>query len=131
MCYKDWDGRSNSWTDCGSSEPNDFIVYLLIVIVVYVLVMLVYTYIKEVIENYKLEKEHRLKVEKNNLDKNKQKYKNVCRCDVGDAYQKADNLHSVKGSYLIREGYIVAKRCFVHSSWRSFDGDMYKPDNNE
>lgn len=121
MCYTDWDGRSNSMVGCGG-EPNDLIIYLFAGFLIYGFITAGYRELKYFMEDRKATKvESKDKCNPKEGDTPAHK-EDICQCHVGEAYLNIGNEHSIKGGNLERKGYIVAKRCFVHNSWRSFDG---------
>jgi len=46
----------------------------------------------------------------------------ICQCCLGQPYANINCEHKVAGGNLERKGIIVAKKCFVHDSWRNYDG---------
>lgn len=121
MCYKDWDGRSNSMVDCGDGGDG-IMFYVAVAFVLYLVVMSIYKGIEEFIVDYKFKKEER---EKDILDKEVTEVeliKNICQCYIGQPYLNINCEHRVVGGNLERKGIVVAKKCFVHDSWRIYDG---------
>lgn len=121
MCYTDWDGRSNSMVGCGG-EPNDLILYLFAGLLIYGLLSAAYQELKYFMADRPARK---VKPKGGSISEDVSTplhKEDVCQCHVGEAYINIDNEHSIKGGDLERKGYVVAKKCFVHNSWRSFDG---------